>query len=176
MNQDSFSFWFIALIVAVAAILVWRILSGPSRRSARSGPFVLPLGVVLRPQPLLGERELLLYNLIRLAVEDRYLVFAQVPLWSFLAVEAEGEARLDVLRYLALKRADVALVHPGSRVVEQVVQFEAPEPASDQNATPTGREVQRMLHAAGIRVTTLNLQPSYTVQELERLLGMSDLE
>ena len=168
MNENSFSFWFIALIVAVPIMLLWRILSGPSRRSLRSGPFVLPLGVVLRPHPLLGERELLLYNLIRLAVEDRYLVFAQVPLWSFLAVEAEGDARLEVLRHLALKRADVVLVHPGSRVVEQVVQFEAAE--------PSGREIQRILHAAGIRVTTLNLQPSYTVQELERLLGISDPE
>jgi hypothetical protein len=130
--------------------------------------------VVLRPQALLGESELLLYNLIRLAAEDRYLVFAQVPLLSFLAVEAEGKARLEVLRRLALKRADVVLVHPGSRVVEQVVQFEAGEPAADPATAYPQREVQRMLHAAGIRVTTLNIQPRYTVQELERLLGMSD--
>ncbi len=176
MNEGSVDSWFIALIVAVPALLVWRILSGRARPRVPSGPFVLPLGVVLRPQPLLGERELLLYNLIRLAVEDRYLVFAQVPLLSFLAVEAEGDARLEVLRHLALKRADIVLVHPGSRVVEQVVQFEAEDPASDPSDAISGRQVQRALHAAGIRVTTLNIQPSYTVQELERLLGMSDPE
>jgi hypothetical protein len=113
---------------------------------------------------------------IRLAVEDRYLVFAQVPLWSFLAVEAEGESRLQVLRHLALKRADVVLVHPGSRVVEQVVQFEASQLKSDSSAASADREVQRILQAAGIRVTMLDLQPSYTVQELERVLGMSDPE
>ena len=176
--NGSFDSWFITLIVAVPALLLWRILSGRARGSVRSGPFILPLGVVLRSQPLLGERELLLYNLIRLAVEDRYLVFAQVPLWSFLAVEAEGEARVEVLRHLALKRADVALVHPGSRRVEQVVQFEAGEPASDPApaAARPSREVQRILHAAGIRVTTLNVQPAYTVQELERILGMGDPE
>ena len=176
MNASSLDSWIITLIVAVPALLVWRIFSGRARGSVRSGPFILPLGVVLRSQPLLGERELLLYNLIRLAVEDRYLVFAQVPLWSFLAVEAEGEARVEVLRHLALKRADLALVHPGSRRVEQVVQFEAGEPASDPAAARPSREVQRMLHAAGIRVTTLNVQPAYTVQELERILGMSDPE
>lgn len=175
MNENSFDSWFIALIVAIPALLLWRIFSGRSRNRSRSGPFTLPLGAVLRPQPLLGERELLLYNLIRLAVEDRYLVFAQVPLWSFLAVESEGESRIDVLRHLALKRADVVLVHPGSRVVEQVVQLEEGSP-SDPVVASQGREVQRILHAAGIRVTTLNVQPNYTVQELERLLGMSDLE
>lgn len=176
MNEGTFDSWFVALMVAVPALLLWRILGGRARRSLRSGPFVLPLGAVLRPQALLSESELLLYNLIRLAVEDRYLVFAQVPLLSFLAVEAEGEARLEILRRLALKRADVVLVHPGSRVVEQVVQFEAGEPASDPATAFPEREVQRMLHAAGIRVTTLSMQPRYTVQELERLLGMSDSE
>jgi len=138
---------------------------------------VLPLGVVLRPQPLLGERELLLYNLIRLAVEDHYLVFARVPLLSFLAVEAEGASRLEVLRHLALKRADVVLVHPGSRVVEQAVQFQDGGSGSEPpTAEASNREVRRILHAAGIRVTTLNIQPAYTVQELERLLGVIDPE
>jgi hypothetical protein len=70
----------------------------------------------------------------------------------------------------------VVLVHPGSCLVEQVVQWEQGEAASDQAGARQGREVQRMLHAAGIRVTTLSVQPTYTVQELERLLGMSDLE
>jgi hypothetical protein len=77
------------------------------------------------------------------------------------------------LRHLALKRADVVLVHPGSRVVEQVVQWED-EAASTARDGRQGREVQRILHAAGIGVTILSLQPSYTVQELGRLLGISD--
>ena len=176
MNAGSFDSWVLGLMAAVPALSLWRTFFRRSRSSVRSTPFVLPFGAVLRPQPLLGQRELLLYNVIRLAVEDRYLVFAQVPLWSFLAVEAEGEARVEVLRHLALKRADVVLVHPGSRRVEQVVQFEAGQPASDPAPALSGREVQRILHAAGIRVTTLNMQPAYTVQELERMLGMSDPE
>ena len=176
MTGAALDWWFVGLIAAVMGFLVWRMISGRVRPGPRSGPFVLPLGTVLRPQPLLGEKALLLYNLIRLAVEDRYLVFAEVPLLSFLAVEAEGGARLEVLRHLALKRADLVLVHPGSRVVEQVVQFVEGASAVDSVDAPAGRDVQRILHAAGIRVTTLSVQPSYTVQELERLLGMSDSE
>ncbi|HTL60615.1 MAG TPA: DUF2726 domain-containing protein [Nitrospira sp.] len=175
MTGHALDSWFLIILVVVPALLLWRIFSGRSATGLRSGPFVLPLGAVLRPQPLLGEKELLLYNLIRLAVQDRYLVFAQVPLLSFLAVEAEGDARLDVLRHLALKRADVALVHPGSRVVEQVVQLED-EPSTVDAAARPGRDVQRILQASGIRVTTLNTQPTYTVHELERLLGISDLQ
>jgi hypothetical protein len=176
MSGNVFDPWFLLLVASVPAVLLWRIFSGRSQRGVRSGPFVLPLGVVLRPHPLLGEKELLFYNLIRLAVEDRYLVFTQVPLLSFLTVDADGESRIEVLRHLALKRAGVVLVHPGSRVVEQVVQLEASDPVIDPADVLPGREVQRILHTAGIRVTTLNIHRTYTVQELERLLGMSDPE
>jgi hypothetical protein len=131
--------------------------------------------VVLRPKPLLAEKELLLYNLIRLAVEDRYLVFAQVALWRFLMVEGEGESRTRALRYLALQRADFVLVHPGSRMVEQVVQLED-ESRMDLEASTNGRDVQQLVDAAGIQVTTLKAQLSYTIQELEQLLGVSDLK
>lgn len=175
MSEGSIDSWFIALIAALLALLLWRIFASWFSKAGRSGPFILPLSVVLRPQPLLAEKELLLYNLIRLAVQDRYLLFAQVPLWSFLSVEAEGESRTQVLRHLALKRADFILVHPGSRMVEQVVQLEE-APSANPDGMMKGREVQKAVQAAGIRVTTLKAQPSYTVQQLEQLLGMSDSE
>jgi hypothetical protein len=43
--------------------------------AGQNDAFVLPTGVTLRPQPLLTDADLLLYNLIRLAVEDHYLSF-----------------------------------------------------------------------------------------------------
>jgi hypothetical protein len=175
MSEGSIDSWFIALIAALLAFLLWRIFAGRFGKAGQSGPFVLPLGVVLRPQPLLTEREMLLYNLIRLAVQDRYLLFTQVPFWSFLSVEAESESRTQVLRHLALKRADFVLVHPGSRMVEQVVQVEE-DLSVDPESAVRGREVQRIVHAAGIRVTTLKAQPACTVQQLEQLLGTSDPE
>jgi hypothetical protein len=175
MTGNPMDSWFLVLIAVVPALLLWRIFSGRRAARSRSGPFMLPSGAVLRPQPLLGEKALLLYNLIRLAVQDRYLVFTQVPLLSFVTVDAEGKSRMDVLRQLALKRADIALVHPGSRVVEQVVQLEEDVSTVD-TAGRAGGDVQRILQAAGIRVTMLNTQPRYTVHELERLLGMSDAQ
>jgi hypothetical protein len=50
------------------------------------------------------------------------------------------------------------------------------ESPTDPDRSANGREVQRILHSAGIRVTTLKAQPSYTVQELEHILGVSNLE
>jgi len=142
---------------------------------AKKEPFVLPADVTLRPQPLLTDAELLLYNLIRLAVEDHYLVFARVPLWSVVSVEGEGKARSQVLRQIALKQLDFVLVHPGTKAAEQVVWLEErvpPQPHELARMT----EVQSVLLAAGITLTTLNPHTSYTVPQLAQLLGVEDGE
>ena len=175
MNESTLDSWFIGLITALLALLLWRIIATGRSKPGRSRPFYLPSGVTLKPQALFTDTELLLYNLIRMAVQDRYLVFAQVPLWSILSVEGEGQLRTQVLRHIALKRVDFVLVHPGSRVVEQVVQLDEDFPANSDDQMRR-REVQEMVQAAGIRFTTLKARPTYSVQELERLLGVSDPE
>jgi hypothetical protein len=165
---------FIGLAIAFLvflAFLVWQM-----KVSSTTGPvwketFVLPPGVTLRPQALLTDTELLLYNLIRLAVEDHYLVFAKVPLWSVVSVEAEGKARSQVLRQIALKQLDFVLVHPGTKVAEQVVLLEEGFPPQPYELTRR-REVQSVLQAAGITLTTLKAHTSYTVPQLAQLLGV----
>jgi hypothetical protein len=87
---------FIGLAIVLLAFLVWRFGALSTNMSVKKETFVLPPSVTLRPQPLLTDAELLLYNLIRLAVEDHYLVFARVPLWSVISVEAEGKTRTQV--------------------------------------------------------------------------------
>jgi len=175
MRAEAINVWFIALIILLLALLLWRIVTAGRSKARQSGKFELPPGVTLRPQALFSDVELLLYNLIRMAVQDRYLVFAQVPLWSILSVEAEGELRIQVLRHLALKRVDFVLVHPGSRVVQQVVQVDE-QLSAELDDQVRRREIQKMIQAAGIRFTTLRMTPPYTVQELEQLLGVSDSE
>jgi len=156
-------------------LLIWRLMvpsiSGPVRRES----FVLPPGVTLRPQPLLTDTDLMLYNLIRLAVEDHYLVFARVPLWSVVSVEAEQRVRSQVLRQIALKQLDFVLVHPGTKAAEQVVLIEEGFPPQPHEVTRT-REIQSVLQAAGITLTTLKPHTSYTVPQLAQLLGVGEDE
>ena len=175
MNERTLDSWFIGLITALLALLLWRIVAAGRRKPGHSRLFHLPSGVTLRPRALVTDTQLLLYNLIRMAVQDRYLVFAQVPLWSILSVEGESGLRTQVVRYIALKRVDFVLVHPGSRVVEQVVQLDD-ESQAESDDKVRRREVQNIVQAAGIRFTTLNVRSTYTIQELERLLEVSDPE
>ncbi|MCI0428204.1 MAG: DUF2726 domain-containing protein [Nitrospiraceae bacterium] len=169
---------FIGLAIAFLALLVflvWRLNVSSTTEPARKETFVLPPGVTLRPQPLLTDTDLLLYNLIRLAVEDHYFVFARVPLWSVVSVEAEGKARSQVLRQIALKQLDFVLVHPGTKAAEQVVLLEEGFPPQPHELTRR-LEVQSVLQAAGITLTTLKSHTSYTVPQLAQLLGVGDDE
>jgi Protein of unknown function (DUF2726) len=164
---------FIGLAITLLAFLVWRLRGSSTTGPIKKEPFVLPPGITLKPQPLLTDTDLLLYNLIRLAVEDHYLVFARVPLWSVVSVEGEGKARSQVLRQIALKQLDFVLVHPGTKAAEQVVLLEEEFPPQPHEVTRR-REVQSVLQAAGITLTTLNPHTSYTVPQLAQLLGVGD--
>lgn len=166
---------FIVLAIAFLAFLVWRLWVSSTIVPVGKEPFVLPPGVTLHPQPLLTDTDLLLYNLIRLAVEDHYLVFARVPLWSVVSVEAEGKARSQVLRQIALKQLDFVLVHPGTKVAEQVVLLEENSPSQPHEVTRR-QEIQSVLQAAGITLTTLKPHTSYTVPQLAQLFGVGDDE
>jgi hypothetical protein len=166
---------FIGLAIALLALLVWRMKTSSTAGPAGTKPFALSPGVTLRPQPLLTDNDLLLYNLIRLAVEDHYLVFARVPLWSVVSVEAEGKVRSQVLRQIALKQLDFVLVHPGTKAAEQVVLLEEGNSLQPDEVVRR-QEIQTVLEAAGITLTTLKSHTSYTVPQLAQLFRVSDEE
>lgn len=166
---------FIGLAIALLALLVWRLKTSSTAGTANKEPFVLSPGVTLRAQPLLTDNDLLLYNLIRLAVEDHYLVFARVPLWSVVSVEAEGKIRSQILRQIALKQLDFVLVHPGTKTAEQVVLLEEESPLQPDEVARR-QEIQTVLEAAGITLTTLQSHTSYSVPQLAQLFRVSDEE
>lgn len=161
--------------LAALVYVLWKLLAVMWKKTETKGMFTLPSDVRLEPQPLLTDQELLLYNLIRLAVEDRYLVFARVPLRCVLHVEAQGPSRLQVLRWLALKHVDFVLVHPGSRMVEQVVQLDEGQTA-EATERAIRREIQAMVQAAGIRLTTVTANVRYNVQQLAAMLEVCEPE
>lgn len=156
-----------SIATGVLLFLLWK-QNPPLGKGQGQGP-VLPAGTRVTSSPLLTEQEVLLYNLIRLAVQDHYLVFSQVPLWAFVRIDAVGEVRSRAFRQIALKRVAFVLVHPGTRLVQQVVQVE--EVASRGSQGDRQRVIESVLDAAGIKLVTLRVQKSYTVPALASLFG-----
>jgi len=163
------------VLIGVATIallmLLWWFLAMPRTTGGPSSSFVLSPGVTITAAPLFTEAEVSLYNLIRMAVQDHYLVFSQVPLWSFVSVEAMGKVRFQVLSHMALKRVDFVLVHPGSRHVEQVVQIE--DESLRPHQTERQRVIESVLDAAGIKLVKVRSKLTYTIPDLAALLGLS---
>jgi hypothetical protein len=163
------------LLVAVGIIAViiglWWYRTRASRRKKQTLPFAVPSGVTIGSARLLTEEEAALYSLLRMAVQEHYLVFSQVPLWSFVSVEAVGKVRSHVLRQIALKRVDFVLVHPGSCRVERVVQIEheSSPPHQDERQSI----IESVLDAAGIKLTKLQPKKSHSLPDLTARLGVA---
>lgn len=152
--------------------LAWESLRRRSTASLDPPP---PVGLTFSPKPLLTDHEARLYNLLRLAVEDRYLLFTQIPLWSLLDVRLpSGTPPVEMLRELALKRATFVLVHPGSRFVEKVVQVERPVPDTANGSRDN--ILESALCTAGIHMVTLSPSEAYTVSGLITLLDLAEPE
>jgi hypothetical protein len=161
----------LGVILAAAVFGIRWIRRKLRQRKMRASPFVIPPGAIISATPLLAEDEIALYNLLQLVVQERYLVLAQVPLWSFLAVDAEARARTGILRQIALKRVDFVLIHPGSRRVEYVVQVTHEAPRSDE--AESHRIIESVLEAAGIKLMKLQSKKSYSLPDLTARLELT---
>ena len=164
----------ILLVGAIIAVIIglWLSLRSARRKKKQASPFAIPPDVTIRSTRLLEKEEIALYSLLQMAVQERYLVFSQVPLWSFVEVDAVEKVRSDILRRIALKRVDFALVHPGSCLVEQVVQIE--RESSQPHQAERQRVIESVLDAAGIKLTKLQPKQNHSLPDLTDRLGLAE--
>lgn len=158
-----------ALVMAIAGWIL------ASRRSNGPRPVVvLDPDTVVTLKPVLSEAQARFYNLLRLAVQDRYLIFAQVPLWCVVNVPmAENGARRPLLSQLALKRAAFVLVHPGTRLAEKVVDWKE----EDRTGPPGERKdalLEAVLKSAGVPLITIQAGDAHTVSDLVALFDLGE--
>jgi hypothetical protein len=135
----------------------------------------LPAGIELTAQPFMSKAEAAFYNVLRLTVQDEYLLFAQVPLWCVVNVTATNpKTRVKFLGQIALKRLDFVLVHPGTLTVAKVIEMED-TPASTQRQV-RNQLVEDTLKAVGIDVVRLTLNRIYTIPDLASALDIEPIE
>ena len=154
----------------LAGVLLWLLVrrGGEDSTAARES-FE---GLSASPQSVLSETEVSLYNLLRLAVGERYLVFPHLPVWAMLAIQAiEPATRARLLRKLAFQRVNFALVHPGDRTVRLAVLLDGP-PARSESQRRREQLMVSMLNTAGIELVRLDPTRPHSLQSLAVLLGI----
>jgi Protein of unknown function (DUF2726) len=136
---------------------------------------VIPVDVTLKPQPVMTRKEAELFNLLRLTVQDRYLILAQVPVWCLVEVFSNNPGlRRSFLEKIAFRRVDFVLVHPGTLAVTRVLEVAPATPS------PTDEQRQELMKAVfgqvGITHISIPPEPACTVPALTTLLGLEDLQ
>lgn len=173
--------WMPVLLAGAAllvAVLVWWGLAHRAREgSPKAGlELALPRDLTLTPRPLMTDMEATLYNLIRVAVQDQYLVFVQVPLLCLVQVRTKNQrVRRELLRHIALKRLDFVLVHPGTLQVAKAIELDGVEPRSSAEEQARDRVIDATLNRAGIELVRLPADERYTLPALAALLGLEPL-
>ena len=129
-------------------------------------------GVSLHAQPLLTKDEAAFYNLLKLTVQDRYLVFAQVPVWCLVDVQSKDpKARGAFLNRIALRRVDFALIHPGTLATFKIIELDDPAvpPAQKEGRN---KLIAGVFKEAGIALVRLQNPGAYTAPTLTAALGL----
>ena len=125
---------------------------------------------------LMTPDEATLFNLIRLAAQDYFLVLVKLPVLQVVSVaDTDEEARKALMRTIQPVRLDVVLAHPGTLQTVTVVHFEKDEPEG-QRPEKRDQVVDTVLKAAGIKVVGLRLNQSYSVEQVVALLGLAEEE
>ena len=128
--------------------------------------------VSLQAQPLLTKDEAAFYNLLKLTVEDRYLVFAQVPVWCLLDVQSKDpKARATFFNMIALRRVDFVLVHPGTLATEKIIELNDPAVPVAQRED-RNKLIDGVFKEAGIALVRLQNPGSYSAPTLAAALGL----
>ncbi len=127
-------------------------------------------------KPLMTTEEATLFNLIRLAAQDYFLVLVKLPILQVVSiVDTDEEARKALMRTIQAVRLDVVLAHPGTLLTVTVVNFQSNE---RERARVQRRDqiVATVLKAAGIKVVELQVYQSYSVEQVMGLLGLAEEE
>lgn len=128
--------------------------------------------VSIRSQPLLTKEEAAFYNLLKLTVEDRYLVLAQVPVWCLVDVQAKDpKARSTFLNSIALRRVDFVLVHPGTLATVKIIELDDPTISAAQKEA-RNKLLDGVFKEARIALVRLQNPGSYTAPTLAAALGL----
>lgn len=169
----SFVFPILLITTLVLIVLIlWFIWSRPSSPSRAPDIPIEQLSASTRP--LFLSTEASVFNMVRLAVQDSYLVLAKLPLSSVLTIEEKDRGtRKAIMKAIQHIRLDLALIHPGTLQLEKIIRFATAETSSPP-LQHKEQLVAAILESAGIETITLEADVSYTVPQLLTLLGLGE--
>ncbi len=179
MMQNGYSLIFLLTVIVGAAVVlrwIWRRPVTPSLHAGKGSPGKDAEETIVTARTLMSSEEATLFNMVKLAVQEYYIVLAKIPLLSLIKVEEKDEeAKMNVLRKIRPIRFDVVLLHPGTLKTHKVLDFQRATPANPQ-LQGRYRLVETLLKAAEIERITLDIERTYSPEEIMELVGLAEDE
>ncbi len=179
MELSGYSLFLLLAVIVGAAVLLQWVWRRPVAAESLVGTLQSSEEVeeaTVTPRALMSSEEATLFNMVKLAVQDYFIVLAKVPLIFLVTLEEKDEeAKKAVLRKIQQVRFDIVLVHPGTMQAQKVLHIRRPS-STNPKMENRQRLVNTLLHAAGIERVDLDLEAAYSTDQIIELLRLSDDE
>ena len=132
--------------------------------------------VTARACELMDDSDVVLWNLLSLAVRDHFLVLAKMPLTRLMRLQVRDDFDAEVVaKAIRTMTVDFALLHPGTRRAVKAIFVNKP---GDGSLAWHVRYpwLDMLFRDAEIEVIPLNRAIRYNVEQLTELLGIGDDE
>lgn len=170
--------WIMGVVLVLACTIVAiRHVSGQYQtvRLRRSlAATVIPDNAALCVKPVLTDAETRLLRSLEKAVDGTYLVWPQLPLWTFIDVRSSDAGVVAVLNNrINLKRVDFTLVDPHTHSIYKVIEL---DDRSHQRPDRLHRDtfVEMVLKQAGVPLIRIPAAKAYDTQAIRAQLGLSE--
>jgi len=164
--------WAVVATLAVLAIryLLDRCLAGRPRRNETTTR--ISDNVALYAKPILTEAEARFFRSLEDAVDRRYLVWPQLPLWTFIETRSNDRgASTSFKNRISLKRVDFCLVDRQTSTVHKAIEL---DDRTHQRSDRQHRDafVETVLKQAGVPLIRIPEAKVYDSQSIRRQLGI----
>lgn len=168
--------WAVVATIAVLAIryLLDRCLTGRLRRSGTAT--CISDNVAVYPKPILTEAEARFFRSLEDAVDGRYLVWPQLPLWTFIETRSNDRgAATSFKNRISLKRVDFCLIDRQTSTVHKAIEL---DDCTHQRSDRQHRDafVQDVLKQAGVPLIRISAAKVYDSQTIRRQLGIDQAD
>ncbi|MDE3041339.1 MAG: DUF2726 domain-containing protein [Nitrospirota bacterium] len=164
-----FSLVVCALVIGLAVLVIKYL-----RRTSRLGVSAIsPDNLVRSSKPVLTEAEARFFCSLEKAVEGQYLVWPQLPLWTFIDVRSNhAGATAAFTNRINLKRVDFTLVDRRTFTVWKAIEL---DDRTHQRLDRQRRDafVETVLKQAGVQLVRIPAARAYDTQAIRRQLGMN---
>ena len=158
-----------ALIVGLAVLTIKYLTS--TRRLGVSA--ISPNNLVLYSKPVLTECEARFFRSLERAVEGQYLVWPQLPLWTFIDIRSNHAGAIGAFKNrINLKRVDFCLVDRQTLALQKAIEL---DDRSHQHSDRQRRDafVESVLKQAGIPLIRIPAARAYDSKALRAQLGIN---